>query len=318
MKLDAGVIGVAAPVSPVFLFSAGGKMKRYILMLLFSVLIQADLFAQQSQNSISIQGRLSSTEAVQGVQVEIFANGVSVSTASPLDLLPDPSGVFTSYISGFDPGALQVPAGLIEISLKKGAAEIARIPLMTVPFALAVRGIKDGDNIVGATGNVGIGTTNPEKKLSVTGDVLIDGDLYARNFVGAVMFFAGFGCPGGWLLADGSTRPVSGIYYPLYTQIGTLYGGKEGEYFNLPLLNDGSFIRGVGGKSEWPGVKQQDTIAYHTHTDGYFVRYETGAGRGSNGYARGVESARQTPDMSPAGGPETRPLNYAMTPCVKY
>ena len=96
-------------------------MKRYILMLLFSVLTQDGLVAQQSQNSISVQGRLISTGVVSGVQVEIFANGVSVSTASPIDLLPDQNGVFTSYISGFDPAAFQIPAGLFEISLKKSS-----------------------------------------------------------------------------------------------------------------------------------------------------------------------------------------------------
>lgn len=308
---------MANQLSPIFPVISGGKMKKYTLLVLLLMFSQIQLFAQQSQNSISIQGRLSSTETVSGVWVEIFANGVSVSTASPIDLLPDQNGVFTSYIAGFDPMVFQIPAGLFEISLKKDEVEIAKIPLMTVPFALAVRGVKEGDNIVGASGNIGIGTINPEKKLSVTGDVLIDGDLYARNFVGAVMFFAGGACPGGWLVADGSTKPVAGIYSALFNQIGNTYGGNE-VFFGLPMMLDGSFIRGVGGKSDWPGVKQGDAIAYHTHTDGYFVRYETGTGKGSNGYARGVESARQTPDMSPAGGPETRPLNYAMTPCVKY
>ncbi|OFW34680.1 MAG: hypothetical protein A2074_08155 [Candidatus Aquicultor primus] len=311
MKLDAGVIGVVAPVSPVFLFSAGGKMKRYILMLLFSVLIQADLFAQQSQNSISIQGRLSSTEAVQGVQVEIFANGVSVSTASPIDLLPDPSGVFTSYISGFDPVALQVPAGLFEISLKSGEVEIARIPLMTVPFALAVRGIKDGDNIVGATGNIGIGTINPEKKLSVTGDVMIDGDLYARNLVGAVMFFYRISCPAGFLTAKG--QQIMAADYPgLAAAI-----GKTGT-FNLPDLR-GEFLRGADdGRGVDPGrlvgSSQLDAFKAHSHSI-YSINYHDGPGgyRGGPWFGDPIDK-----DTSTEGDVETRPRNIALLPCIKY
>lgn len=292
-------------------------MKYYILVLLFLGFGSVDLFAQQSQNSISVQGRLISTGSVSGVQVEMFANGVSVSTASPIDLVPDENGIFTGYITGFNPAVFQTPAGLFEVSFKKDGVEIAKTPLTTVPFALTVRGISTGDNIVSVSGNVGIGTITPEKKLSVAGDVLIDGDLYARNLIGAVMFFAGPTCPTGWLLANGANLPTTGVYAALFYYLQYTYG-KVGDNFVLPNMIDGTFIRGVGGHADEIGKKQQDTIAYHTHTDGYFIRYETGTGKGSNGYARGVESARQTPDMSPAGGPETRPLNYAMTPCVKY
>lgn len=288
-------------------------MKKYILLVLLTTLTYSDLSAQQSQNSISVQGRLSSTEAVSGVQVAIFANGISVSTASPINLLPDQNGVFTSYIAGFDPMAFQIPAGLFEISLKKDDVEIAKIPLMTVPFALAVRGVKEGDNIIGASGNIGIGTINPEKKLSVTGDVLIDGDLYARNLIGAVMFFAGPVCPGGWLMADGSTLPVAGMYSALFSYIGYIYGQSENG-FRLPDMLDGSFIRSRGGYAAEPGIKQADAFEYHSH--GYLQR-PNNASRGSG--SRGVTSeAAAWAETGGVGDVETRPQNYAMTPCIKY
>lgn len=166
-------------------------------------------------------------------------------------------------------------------------------------------------------GNVGIGANNPDKKLVVAGDASITGNLSAGNLVGAVMFFAGAACPGGWLLADGSLKPKSS-YPELASYLGNIYGETATD-FGLPNMTDGSFIRGTGGNAANIGVKQTDIIRYHTHTEGNFVNYnDPGVAKGSNGYTRGVASTQQTLDMSPAGGAETRPLNYAMTPCVKY
>ena len=138
------------------------------------------------------------------------------------------------------------------------------------------------------------------------------------KFIGAVMFFAGTTCPPGWILANGANLPTSGIYADLFNYLQYSYG-QVGANFALPNLVDGSFIRGTGGNSAALGVKQTDSIGNHTHTDGYFINYnDPGVAKGSNGYTRGVASTQQTSGMTPAGGPETRPLNYAMTPCVKY
>lgn len=287
-------------------------MKRCIFTILLSLFAPSCLVAQQSQNSISIQGRLNSTDVVSGVQVTILANGVSVSTAASIDLAPDSNGVFTTFITGLNLASFQLPAGFFEVSLKKDDGEIAKIPLTAVPFSLAIRGVNPDDNIVSASGNVGIGTIEPDQKLTVAGNVLIDGDLYARNFVGAVMYFAGSSCPGGWLLADGSTQPVTGIYYALFTQIGYTYGGSE-DYFRLPLMTDGSFIRGVGGYAKPRGQKQPDAFKSHTHT--LPRRYGTNYG----GVTSAMGSSIWSPIESyPAGEEETRPLNYAMIPCIKY
>lgn len=288
-------------------------MKKYILLVLFTAITQPNLSAQQSQNSISLQGRLISTGIVEGVQVEMFANGVSVSTASPIDLVPDVNGVFTAYITGFNPAVFQTPAGLFEVSFRKGDVEIAKTPITTVPFALTVRGINTGDNIVSASGNIGVGTITPEKKLSVAGDVLIDGDLYARNLIGAVMFFAGPTCPTGWLLANGANLPTTGVYAALFYYLQYTYG-KVGDNFVLPNMIDGTFIRGIGGNALSIGTKQGDAFESHSH---YYLQRPNNASRGSG--SRGVTSeAAAWVETSPTGENETRPLNYAMTPCLKY
>lgn len=138
------------------------------------------------------------------------------------------------------------------------------------------------------------------------------------NLVGAVMFFAGAICPDGWLLANGATLTRTPPHENLFDHLGTAYDPAHVNVM-LPNMLDGAFIRSPGGNAAAIGVKQADSVAYHTHADGYFYTYEAnGVSKGSNGYHRGVASERQTPGMTPAGGVETRPLNYAMTPCVKY
>lgn len=53
--------------------------------------------------------------------------------------------------------------------------------------------------------------------------------------VGTIAIWGGQGTPTNWLLCDGSAVPIKGIYYRLYTVIGTTWGPGDGvSTFNLP------------------------------------------------------------------------------------
>lgn len=148
------------------------------------------------------------------------------------------------------------------------------------------------------------------------------------NLVGAVMFFAGATCPPGWLLLDGSTLPVIGNE-TLFSQITYLYGGS-GANFVLPNILDGSFIRGRGGNAAAQGMKQMDALQGHTHDYTYPAAATTGTG---NAIYMGKSTTSQSwmgltinhsvksiPQLygEVRAGVESRPVNYAMTPCIKH
>ncbi len=52
-------------------------------------------------------------------------------------------------------------------------------------------------------------------------------------FIGEIRMFTGNFAPVGWLFCYGQTLNIEGKYQPLYSLIGTIYGGKDGS-FNLP------------------------------------------------------------------------------------
>lgn len=129
------------------------------------------------------------------------------------------------------------------------------------------------------------------------------------NLLGAVMFFAGPTCQEGWILANGAVLADLEQFKPLAQYLGSTYGA----YGQLPNLLDGSFLRGTGGKAAPLGSKQEDEFKSHTHT---LPRY-SGMGYSSNISALGNSLSWPIPTAA-AGGDETRPRNYAMTPCVRY
>ena len=143
--------------------------------------------------------------------------------------------------------------------------------------------------------------------------------LSSPSLVGMVAFFAGTNTPVGWLKCDGSVVSRN-TYSGLFNFIGTAYntGGEAGTDFRLPNLCDGSFIRGIGGNAAAIGTKQTDEIKSHVHPplapySGFAVspsanQSPTGGGN-SLGYANTTGAT---------GGAETRPLNTAMTPFIKY
>lgn len=55
------------------------------------------------------------------------------------------------------------------------------------------------------------------------------------QYVGEIRLFAGNYAPEGWLFCDGSLLPVNG-YEPLFTLLGTTYGGDGQSTFGIPDL----------------------------------------------------------------------------------
>jgi microcystin-dependent protein len=142
--------------------------------------------------------------------------------------------------------------------------------------------------------------------------------LSSPSLVGMVAFFAGTVNPVGWLKCDGTAVSRS-TYATLFNFIGTAYGaGDGGTTFNLPNLCDGSFIRGVGGNAAAIGAKQQDAVKAHTHGVPPIIAVAQDTPDAS-GYAKFANSqSGATSGQTPAGEVETRPLNTAMTPYIKY
>lgn len=147
----------------------------------------------------------------------------------------------------------------------------------------------------------------------------------ADKFIGAVMFFAGPTCPDGWLLANGAILPVPGVdaakQADLLNYLGTVYDPAHVNV-KLPNLVDGAFIRGTGGNAGALGTKQMDAFQGHRHSYYPSIAQGTwsdqrgiiGAGTGGNV----GDPSRDSSGIDPRTALETRPLNYAMTPCVKY
>ncbi|CAK0743111.1 hypothetical protein CCP3SC1AL1_110031 [Gammaproteobacteria bacterium] len=139
---------------------------------------------------------------------------------------------------------------------------------------------------------------------------------------GMVAFFAQASAPSGWLICDGTTKNRV-TYAALFAAIGTLYniGGESGSEFRLPDMT-GRFLRGTGGSAAALGTKQADAFQGHEHIfsmPGPFTpgdRVTTTSGNRANLISNGVadDGVHGTPRVAS----ETRPINYGMTPCIKY
>lgn len=91
---------------------------------------------------------------------------------------------------------------------------------------------------------------------------------------GTILAFGGVTAPNGFLICNGSAVSRT-TYANLFAVIGTRYGAGNGSTtFNLPKLNDGSFVRGVASGSV--GTKYSASLppltassnGAHTHTRG--------------------------------------------------
>ena len=163
---------------------------------------------------------------------------------------------------------------------------------------------------------------------------------------GAIIPFASFTPPVGWLIADGAAVSRS-TYAVLFYVIGTTFGAGDGSTtFNLPDLR-GYFVRGHGTNSDgtqsgaW-GVRQSDNVISHTHTgttstDGNHTHtFPLYAGDGANNSTNRINTTDESGMVNSAfattsngnhshtfttssfGGTETRPKNISLWYCIKF
>jgi len=184
-------------------------------------------------------------------------------------------------------------------------------------------GLRDANGCIGSTGQVLCSTGSA---ICWTSNVSAVGDTP----VGAVQYFAMPSAPNGWLVADGSAVSRS-VFSALYAKIGTTYGTGDGtSTFNLPDLS-GQFVRGwnctASGYDQGRvfGSVQQDEIETHGHNFCYFsasngsnLAYLSGQQGSSSLLSHSTASNSSACSVRPTGGTETRPVNIAMLPCIKY
>jgi microcystin-dependent protein len=166
--------------------------------------------------------------------------------------------------------------------------------------------------------------------------------------VGTVNWFAAATAPSGWLVADGSAVSRT-TYSDLFAVVGTTYGvGDNSTTFNLPDLR-GQFLRGwdaAGGTARGCdtgrvfGSSQTGMVGPHAHdlrTNTFDVAagYNPATFRSILGLACCQITTGVKPNYTPYcfvcdpavptqsaiqlnTGTETRPMNVAMLPCIKW
>ncbi|HBB68186.1 MAG: hypothetical protein A2X28_11260 [Elusimicrobia bacterium GWA2_56_46] len=182
------------------------------------LLLTMSLGHAENYNSVPVQGILDPVQNIYDVSVDILAGGNVVGSADNIDLLPDASGYFTVFLRNINPAIFQGADAAYDVVFSTMGYEtpIASAPLTSVPFAMALKGASQTDNIIGAKGNIGIGTTNPAYKLVVssgageagtilavstgTSDVFYvtgAGGVYANKFYGDASSLTGITASGG-------------------------------------------------------------------------------------------------------------------------
>lgn len=148
---------------------------------------------------------------------------------------------------------------------------------------------------------------------------------------GAVFWFAGANAPTGYLLCNGQLLNRAGTYYNLFLAIGTYHntGGETPQQFRVPNLID-KFIRGVDGvrpvgniQTPYAGHNKYTTIGgdgddrtgpYYTKDLAWLNINDVDAFNASQNVTPGIV---KTTNINVIPG-DTRPINMALLPCIKY
>lgn len=159
-------------------------------------------------------------------------------------------------------------------------------------------------------------------KFAVAGRLpALDGSLLtgiANTPVGMVDWFATETAPTGYLKCNGAQISRT-VYEPLWETIGDRYGAGNGTTtFTLPDLR-GVFIRGWDdGRGFDPSRAfasyQVDELKAHSHN----IRASGGSSGPQNAISIDANNGVRSGYIYDTGGPETRPKNVALLPCIKY
>lgn len=257
-----------------------------------------------------------------------FASGILTKTDTDLLYVPLTQRAAANGVATLD-AATKVPMAQLLADVANGLAVLDAN--VKVAMARLYAGVADGLATLDGTAKVPVAQLHGAE---ANGVATLDADTRVplaqlaavfSIFVGCIMWRQSVGP--GMLQANGQV--VSKVTYAdlwAYAQ-GVLtadqvanpglYRSVDAGNFALPKL-DGLFIRGQGQVdaqhvSGGVGVKQADDNKSHTHPlDNGGQIQSTGAGPAYGSAAAGLAAA----NIAASGGPEARPVNVAMVPCI--
>lgn len=177
-------------------------------------------------------------------------------------------------------------------------------------------GLKEGAFLESGTG------VGQLLKFAVAGQLpALDGSQLtgiANTPVGMVDWFATETAPTGYLKCNGAQISRT-VYEALWNTVGDRYGAGNGTTtFTLPDLR-GVFIRGWDDSRGFDparafGSYQADELKAHSHN----IRASGGSSGPQNAISIDANNGVRSGYIYDTGGPETRPKNVALLPCIKY
>ena len=177
-------------------------------------------------------------------------------------------------------------------------------------------GLKEGAFLESGTG------VGQLLKFAVAGQLpALDGSQLtgiANTPVGMVDWFATETAPTGYLKCNGAQISRT-VYEALWNTVGDRYGAGNGTTtFTLPDLR-GVFIRGWDDSRGLDparafGSYQADELKAHSHN----IRASGGSSGPQNAISIDANNGVRSGYIYDTGGPETRPKNVALLPCIKY
>lgn len=211
------------------------------LILITVLLLVPQMYSQSIPKSIVLQGVLRDhqnnavTDGLYNLKFSFYTqkSGGSAVWESPAIEVRVQNGSFQAKISDFE-SALNFDNQYYVGVTVQGDSEFAeRIMLSAVPYTLRLLGT---ENVLSGTGNVGIGTTTPEEKLTVAGNIKVSGsiDLGTGLLINSPLRFNE---PGGGIYNE--------FYRPIVLSSTSPSAGNKLQFFtgaanSIPMLEVGS------------------------------------------------------------------------------